>query len=149
MKRSSSYLPRVYSAPTVCFLDNSCCWCGLHNCRGGGNSIYWPGLNSNSNPGRREVVSTAVIHHYNIGPGVSGMVTATDHAYTPLVTLVTPVTRVHHSGHVSHLMCHVHPMLRDPFPDHNNSSSDPDPAMVAAPIALIISAVTIGPEAGD
>ena len=65
----------------------------------------------------------------------------TDHTHTPLVTLVTSVTRVQHSRHVSHLMGHVHPMLRDPLPNHNNSSSDPTSAMVAAPVALIISAV--------
>ena len=142
MKRSSSYLPRVYSAPPVCILDNSRCWCGLNNCRGGSNSNNRPGLNSNSHPGPGggEVVSTAVIHHHKIRPGVTGvMVTimVTDHAHTPLETLVTPVTRVQDRGHVSHLMGHVHMMLLWPLPDHNNSSPDPSPAMVAAPVCSV------------
>ncbi len=161
MKRSSSYLPRVYSAPPVCFLDNSRCWCGLYNCRGGSNSNNRsmlnsnnrPRLNSNSDPGPGggEVVSTAVIHHHNIGPVVTVvMVTimVTDHAHTPLKTLVTPVTRVQYRRHVSHLMGHVHMMLLWPLPDHNNSSPDPSPVTMAAPVCSVTVMVT-WPEAGD
>ena len=132
-KRSTSYLPRVYSAPPVCFRDNSCGWCSLDN------SHNWSGLNSNSDPGPGggEVVSAAVIHNNNIRPGVTIMVP--DHTHTPLVTLVTPVTRVQDRGHVPHLMGHVYMMLRDhPLPDHNHAAPDPGPAMVAAPVTIMV-----------
>ena len=133
-------LPRVYSSSPVCFRDNSCGWCSLDN------RNNRPGLNSNSDPGPGggEIVSAAMIHHHNIGPVVTIMVP--DHAHTPLVTLVTPVTRVQDRGHVPHLMGHVYMVIRDPLlPDYDHAAPDPGPAIVAAPVTIM---VTTRPEAG-